>query len=248
MNDLEQKGVRYARVMTLDDRRNSVIGKGWRKTYGVNGPKALTRSIEENGQGEILEWLDNASCEFPVRHFSAKMDAVLIDPADGSLPRDRKKYLHQVLAAHRGWTDEWNRPGSGVVFGDGTEISWEHMTMIARVFEEETVAVPWKFGDVVLINSTQVTHSRSASTKNAVVPRRALVKTLKSTTRIGKQSAEQRNDGSTSHTTCAPGHAVASAARAGSSTRYQKVCKSAKKARGLRAARFAGTGAFAYAM
>ena len=64
-----------------------------------------------------------------------------------------------------------------MVFGDGTEMPWEAMAMMARVFEEESVVVPWCVGDVLLIDNLRVMHSRlrsGAGFANGVVPRRAL--------------------------------------------------------------------------
>ena len=50
--------------------------------------------------------------------------------------------------------------------------------MMARVFEEESVVVPWCVGDVLLINNLRVMHSRQngggGGFANGVVPRRAL--------------------------------------------------------------------------
>lgn len=34
VDELERKGVRYTRIMTMDDRPSSAIGRGWRGTFG----------------------------------------------------------------------------------------------------------------------------------------------------------------------------------------------------------------------
>ena len=107
------------------------------------------------------------------------MDAVLLEELDPADPpgRKRKRFFNQIFAAHRGWTDDLNKPGQSVVFGDGGEMTWEAMAMMARVFEEESVVVPWCVGDVLLIDNLQVMHSRrngAGGFANGVVPRRAL--------------------------------------------------------------------------
>jgi hypothetical protein len=186
VDELETKGVRYARVMTLDDRPHSPIGRGWRKTFGVNGPTQLEQKLAKEKTGDAIEWLDATKFSafgldasmYPLRHYGPVMDAVLVDESDPTVPgRKRKRFFNQIFAAHRGWTDDLNKPGQSVVFGDGTEMPWEAMAMMARVFEEESVVVPWCVGDVLLIDNLHVMHSRlksGAGFANGVVPRRAL--------------------------------------------------------------------------
>ena len=187
VDELETKGVRYARVMTLDDRPHSPIGRGWRKTFGVNGPTQLEKKLAAEKNGDVVEWLDASRFEaqgvdasmYPLRHYGPVMDAVLLDEPDPADPtKKRKRFFNQIFAAHRGWTDDLNKPGQSVVFGDGGEMPWEAMAMMARVFEEESVVVPWCVGDVLLINNLRVMHSRlnggGGGFANGVVPRRAL--------------------------------------------------------------------------
>ena len=187
VDELETKGVRYARVMTLDDRPHSPIGRGWRKTFGVNGPTQLEKKLAKENTGDAIEWLDASRFEaqgvdasmYPLRHYSPVMDAVLLEELDPADPpgRKRKRFFNQIFAAHRGWTDDLNKPGQSVVFGDGGEMTWEAMAMMARVFEEESVVVPWCVGDVLLIDNLRVMHSRrngAGGFANGVVPRRAL--------------------------------------------------------------------------
>jgi len=187
VDELEAKGVRYTRVMTLDDRAHSPIGRGWRKTFGVNGPTQLEKKLAAEKNGDVVEWLDASRFEaqgvdasmYPLRHYGPVMDAVLLDEPDPADPtKKRKRFFNQIFAAHRGWTDDLNKPGQSVVFGDGGEMPWEAMAMMARVFEEESVVVPWCVGDVLLINNLRVMHSRlnggGGGFANGVVPRRAL--------------------------------------------------------------------------
>jgi hypothetical protein len=42
----------------------------------------------------------------------------------------------------------------------GREISAEAIEVMQRVFDEEAVAVPWRHGDVMLLDNMQVMHSR----------------------------------------------------------------------------------------
>jgi hypothetical protein len=92
-----------------------------------------------------------------LRHFSAKRDAVLVDPLD---PLGKRRFFNQIIAAHAGWRDELNAPGEAVVFGDGGAMPAEAFEAMEAVFREAAVAVPWRHGDVMLLNNLQVMHSR----------------------------------------------------------------------------------------
>ena len=95
VDELEAKGVRYTRVMTLDDRAHSPIGRGWRKTFGVNGPTQLEKKLAAEKNGDVVEWLDASRFEaqgvdasmYPLRHYGPVMDAVLLDEPDPRTPR-----------------------------------------------------------------------------------------------------------------------------------------------------------------
>lgn len=171
MDDLEARGVRYTRVMTADDRPESAIGRGWARTFAVDSADALERALA--GTGERVEWLDaealraerstaaaagnDRALDRPLRHFSARRDAVLVDPLD---PLGKRRFFNQILAAHAGWRDELNAPGEAVVFGDGGAMPAEAFEAMEAVFREAAVAVPWRHGDVMLLNNLQVMHSR----------------------------------------------------------------------------------------
>lgn len=173
MDELEAKGVRYTRVTTVDDRPSSAVGRGWAGTFGVSDAAALEAKLE--GTGQTVEWLtdvdlrrdldvpeaelDALLSRQPLRHYSAPLSAVrdLDDQQRRRRPEENKRYFfNQIMAAHLGWRDELNLPGRSVVFGDGGAIPEEAMDVMARIFEEEAVAVPWRHGDVMLLDNLQV--------------------------------------------------------------------------------------------
>ena len=172
MDELEAKGVRYTRVMTREDRPDSAVGRGWAGTFGVETLDQLRAALDGTGQSfELLENLPGVDpTRFPIRHYTAALPAVLVDDAD---PRRRTRFFNQLLAAHDGWRDELNPPGMSVVFGDGTPIPADAMEVVARAHEEEAVAVPWRHGDVMLLNNLQVMHARERFA-NGDAPRRVL--------------------------------------------------------------------------
>lgn len=118
--------------------------------------------------------LDSFLSRYPLRHYSATLAAVRVldDLAESTTstrlrrqqhqqhhqrPQEKKRFFfNQIMAAHLGWRDELNRPGRSVVFGDGGAMPEEAMDAMARIFEEEAVAVPWRHGDVMLLDNLQV--------------------------------------------------------------------------------------------
>ena len=60
-----------------------------------------------------------------------------------------------------------------VVIGDGSPIPADAMEVVARAHDEEAVAVPWRHGDVMLLNNLQVMHARERFA-NGDAPRRVL--------------------------------------------------------------------------
>ena len=172
MEELETKGVRYTRVMTRDDRPDSAVGRGWAGTFGVETLDQLRAALDGTGQSfEILvdvPGVDPTRC--PIRHYTSTLAAIRVDDAD---PRRRARFFNQLLAAHDGWRDELNPPGMSVVFGDGSPIPADAMEVVARAHEEEAVAVPWRHGDVMLLNNLQVMHARERFA-NGDAPRRVL--------------------------------------------------------------------------
>ena len=180
MDELEAKGVRYTRVMTKDDRPSSAIGRGWSKTFGVSDEEELEAKL--SGTGQTVRRLGEDDVDIPggvdprfilerrpLRHYSATLPGV----RSAEHNTKKKTFFNQILAAHLGWRDELNNPGRSVVFGDGGAMPEEAMEAMARIFEEEAVAVPWMHGDVMLIDNLQVMHARQ-SFVNGTVPRRVL--------------------------------------------------------------------------
>ena len=193
MDELESKGIRYTRVMTKDDRPSSAIGRGWAKTFGVSSEEELEAKL--SGTGQTIKWLNEEDVAVPgvdprfiverrpLRHYSATLPGVRTaeeleeegeEGAQEITTRKRKKlFFNQILAAYLGWRDELNHPGRAVVFGDGGAMPEEAMEAMARIFQEESVAVPWRHGDVMLLDNLQVMHARQ-SFVNGAVPRRVL--------------------------------------------------------------------------
>ncbi len=72
-----------------------------------------------------------------------------------------------VIAAYTGWVDSRNDPKKAIVFADGSYMDPKDAAMVQGIMDEIKVVIPWKKGDVILIDNKQVMHSRN----NFVPPR-----------------------------------------------------------------------------
>ena len=218
MDELESKGIRYTRVMTKDDRPSSAIGRGWAKTFGVSSEEELEAKL--SGTGQSVTWLTREDVNVPgvdpsfivehrpLRHYSATLPGVKTaseeeEEEEGNeegvqetrtRKPHKKVFFNQILAAHLGWRDELNHPGRAVVFGDGGAMPEEAMAAMARIFKEEAVAVPWRHGDVMLLDNLQVMHARE-SFVNGAVPRRVLASLAGDPRRSRSRSRSQSGEG-----------------------------------------------------
>lgn len=89
--------------------------------------------------------------------------------------RQRKIWFNSMVAAFTGWKDSRNDPTKAVTFGNGQALPAEEVHDCQRIFDEECVAIPWKKGDVLLIDNLAVLHARRSFTE----PRRILASLCK---------------------------------------------------------------------
>jgi alpha-ketoglutarate-dependent taurine dioxygenase len=160
---LHQHGLLYTRILGAGDDPSSPIGRGWQSTF-------LTKDREEAEKrasklGMQLEWLEDG-----VKTVSGPIPAVKIDEL-----RKRPVWFNSMVAAYTGWEDARNDPVKAVTFGDGTPLPKEAVLACLQVLTEESVSIPWRHGDVLLLDNIAVQHARKAF----VPPRRVLASLAK---------------------------------------------------------------------
>ncbi|KAG6549587.1 hypothetical protein Mapa_008969 [Marchantia paleacea] len=158
VQELEEKGLLYNRVLGEGDDPSSPIGRGWQSTF-------LTKDREEAEKraaklGMKLEWLEDG-----VKTVSGPIPAVKLDEAHG-----RKVWFNSMVAAYTGWEDARNIPEKAVTFGDGSPLPKDAVMACLQILTDESVAIPWRKGDVFMLDNVQVQHAR----KPFVPPRRVL--------------------------------------------------------------------------
>jgi alpha-ketoglutarate-dependent taurine dioxygenase len=146
---LEQKKVRYVRVLSEDDDPSSAIGRGWKNTYNTTDRAQVEKQLAESGYS--WEWMPNGN----LKTISPELEAVKYYPKLG-----KKVYHNQLIAAYTGWIDSRNDPKKAIVFGDRSAIDSEFMDESVKLAEKHRVNIPWKVGDVMLIDNMIAMHAR----------------------------------------------------------------------------------------
>jgi hypothetical protein len=145
--DCETKGLRYSHVMPGADDPASGMGRSWQSTL-----RAATRDQAEErlrGLGYSWEWLpDGLRATTPVL------------PAVRELPDGRATFFNQLIAAAGGWKDSRNDPSRAVTFGDGTPLDRAAVRVAAGLGDELSFDIPWRRGDVALVDNFVTMHGR----------------------------------------------------------------------------------------
>lgn len=160
---LETEGVIYTRVLGEEDDPSSPIGRGWKSTFLTKD-----KTVAEERAAKLnmkLEWTED-----DVKTIMGPIPAIKYDET-----RQRKIWFNSMVAAYTGWEDARNDPKKAVTFGDGNPLPEHVIYDCLKILEEESIAIPWRKGDVLLIDNLAVLHSR----KPFVPPRRILASLCK---------------------------------------------------------------------
>ncbi|XP_054784234.1 clavaminate synthase-like protein At3g21360 [Prosopis cineraria] len=164
VEQLEKHGLMYIRVLGEGDNPSSPIGRGWKSTFLTEDKTVAEERAAKLGMK--LEWLEDGG----VRTIMGPVPGIKLDKA-----RQRKIWFNSMVAAYTGWEDERNDPVKAVTFGDGQPLPGDVVHDCLRILEEESVAIPWQKGDVLLLDNWAVLHSRRSFTP----PRRVLASLVK---------------------------------------------------------------------
>ncbi|KDO51792.1 hypothetical protein CISIN_1g019661mg [Citrus sinensis] len=156
VEQLEQHGLIYTRVLGEKDDPSSPIGRGWKSTF-LTEDKSIAEesSIESFNRaarlGMKLEWMEDGG----VKTIMGPIPAIKYDES-----RQRKIWFNSMVAAYTGWKDDRNDPVKAVTFGNGKPLPADIVHDCLNILEEESVAIPWQKGDVLLIDNWAVLHAR----------------------------------------------------------------------------------------
>lgn len=145
MAKLEQHGLRSVGLLNAEAENSSPIGRGWKATFSTDEKSVAEEKVAKMGQK--LEWIGD------VGKITLLSPAFKVDQLRGN------RTWANTLILWYGWRDSSDGQFK-MTYGDGTPLPEEIVGDCFRMFEEESVAVPWKKGDVLLLDNLIVLHSR----------------------------------------------------------------------------------------
>jgi len=150
--DCEAKGLRYSHVMPAENDAKSGMGRSWQSTL-----RAATRAEAETRLRELgysWEWLPDGGLRATTP----------VLPAVRDLDDGRTSFFNQLVAASQGWKDVRNDPSRAVTFGDGTPLDRDAALTAAELGEDLSFDIPWRRGDVALVDNFVTMHGRRTFT------------------------------------------------------------------------------------
>ncbi|KAL6996400.1 hypothetical protein U1Q18_006528 [Sarracenia purpurea var. burkii] len=163
VEQLEEQGLIYTRVLGEEDDPTSTVGRGWKSTFLTED-----KSVAEERAAELgvkLEWEEDG-----VKTIMGPYSGIKVDKS-----RQRKIWFNNIVFAYTGWEDARNDPVKAVTFGDGKPFPADIIHDCVRILDKESVAIPWQNGDFLLLDNWAVLHSRQPSD----TPRRVLASLCK---------------------------------------------------------------------
>ena len=142
------KGVRYSQTMPLHDDLGSGQGRSWASTLSAQAQADAEAKLTKLGYTWSWQADQSLSVTTPVL------------PAIRELADGRSVFFNQLIAAFRGWKDARNSGEKSISFGDGTAIEHTDMAVAIELADELSFDIPWKTGDVALVDNFLVMHGR----------------------------------------------------------------------------------------
>ncbi|KAK9066212.1 hypothetical protein SSX86_013533 [Deinandra increscens subsp. villosa] len=162
---LEENGLNYIKIAGDEDNLASFTGSSWKSTYKTDDKSVAAERAAKHGTR--LEWTGNTA-----KMITGPLPAIRFDKES-----NRKTWFNSLAVAYGVPTSEKRENRSTYVeLGSGDPLDDDVMKDLFRILEEECVAIPWKKGDVLLVNNLTVLHSRRPLIK---APRRILASLCK---------------------------------------------------------------------
>lgn len=161
-DELDRRGIRYVRTLPKTDDAGSPIGRAWSTAF--NSTNRVTVELRLHYRQLQGQWLNDESLQISTSGRS-------VFKRFGAEP---EVFFNSAVAARAGWRDSRNSPHTTIRFGDDGSLLSESASAVFDFAEawlhENAVHVPWRAGDVLLLDNHRVMHARETYTP----PRRIL--------------------------------------------------------------------------
>jgi alpha-ketoglutarate-dependent taurine dioxygenase len=144
----EERGLLYSLVMPAEQDPVSGMGRSWKSTFRAGDRTQAEERMRRLGY--TWEWLPDGSLRATTP----------VLPAVHEIAPGRKSFFNQLIAAAIGWKDHRNDPARAIRHGDGSALDAEGVATASEIAESLTVDVPWRRGDVALVDNLAVMHGR----------------------------------------------------------------------------------------
>lgn len=162
---IRRHGLRYVRIHPPVTDHSSPLGKSWREVYNVHTREEAEAALA--AEGTAWQWLEDGD---HLRTVGPVLYPITYDPHT-----DTETLFIAAETSFLGTPDR--RASKAVIDGDGdtlhpeTKAAFEYIGDYAR---RESARIPWKEGDVLILDNSRVMHARDTFTP----PRRILVSLL----------------------------------------------------------------------
>ncbi|KAI3671605.1 hypothetical protein L1987_87344 [Smallanthus sonchifolius] len=162
---LEEHGLRYIQIVGDNDDPSFYTKSSWKSLY-----KTDDKNIAEERAAKVgvkLEWMGNTA-----KNITNPLPAIKFDKESR-----RKTWFNTLAGSYNGpATEKTDTRNASAEVGNGDPVDDDAMKDLLKILEEECVAIPWKKGDVLLVNNLTVLHGRRPLIKP---PRRILASLCK---------------------------------------------------------------------
>ncbi|EPS67856.1 hypothetical protein M569_06917, partial [Genlisea aurea] len=156
---LEKHGAIYMNVTRGEDDESYAGGRSWKSVFMTDDKKVAEQKAAK--LASKLVWRDDDS----VLTIMGPMKAIKYDEKRG-----RKIWFNSIALTYEACMDKGLDLSEMLTFGDGTPMPIEVVRDCVKLLDEESVALPWEKGDVLLVDNLAVLHARNPFTP----PRRIL--------------------------------------------------------------------------
>jgi Taurine catabolism dioxygenase TauD, TfdA family len=147
-HDCESKGLKYSNVMPAEADAASGMGRSWQSTLRAETREQAQSKLK--GLGYSWEWQADGSLRATTP----------VLPAVRKMANGRTSFFNQLIAAANGWKDSRNDPSKAITFGDGSPLDRDAVLIATQLGEELSFNIPWRNGDVALIDNYVAMHGR----------------------------------------------------------------------------------------
>lgn len=161
VEEFDRKGIKYIRNM----HGGKGLGPSWQEAFETTSKEFLEEYCRNN-ETEVI-WQKDGTARFiqyrpAIRVHPVTGDRLWFNQVDQYYPQVYGEEIYNTLVMMAG-NDPYALPMCSS-YGDGSPIQKEYIEEINRILDEETIPVPWKKGDLLIVENMLSLHGRLAFT------------------------------------------------------------------------------------